>query len=1229
MNFLSPKRPQRNLDHLIISVRKTDTSPLTQDYALNGFLSDNGRRSNARQPADYDYEAFRRRLRDDLDIAQDVPLQVRSRGLIDTIPRRIDFDTCLLQIQSGMGYIPLQPEYGLLCLELSATDMTGPPQTPTRTNRPPPGGGGSPDPSLDFASDSDIDTGTPNVRRRLFQTGPPETPRQRRQQASPKAPETNQAPAPGDANDQTSGPSPDGGDGGDEDGAADGNENQDENNPNPNDSRSDSDLDLGEAEVADESRDEPDIFDNHAPTSVVTPEEWRRACQFFNRPESDLTITVDGITLELELYQAYAVWRTFTQIGDNTNPSFMIGDDPGLGKTGVSITTAVIFATLQDTWREVQEEWRLTGNRPKNHLRRPPREGSSNNPRPSRNRCPTQGTRILCPCVSTGLSYRIVSALNDFPTVVCCPATLIQQWYYEFDKWVDHSDNSPARRIEVFAHRNELQGQGDLKLARSDVIKRTKGTFNNESKLQPQPGKSSTIFIISASNARAFRDAFQEPIPRGARPSTGRRTKKAKTKTPEYRYSLGCGLIFFDEFHKYRGAGNTTTQPFELLEAMRQSCPGMVMAVGLSGSLRHAPNYWRPFVVHAFAFADRAARDGRIGGLTSAQDLSGYDADFSYLVANRNQASNDDRTQRDIETRQERIDKFFGDFIPLMMIARKKTDTFLGEPIGGRPLRINLVRRDMAVGRTRNVFRELVTRVRAYHSQLFRREVDRWIKNGRPDPKPDKKEFMKILLQQTLDNTNNTRARGEYNIISRASCFPYVAVLHEDKLVQAKDFVVDEFRPIANNVSRALHPSRLGNVDFGAVNDYFQGSPFYNHRRQLKEESPKIQWVEGYIRKLIKIRSQPVDSPQVLEEWGPPPPDGTNCRHALVFSDSPLSAFLTMMTLWEAFRNEIEAGEVIFLYAHSGVSVAHRADYTRYMQASCQNDNRVKVLISTMGIYGEGHNLQRANSVIITEVPTSFENQKQMFSRCARKGQVMRTFLFQLFDNENLMERTRETRNRNRKLLADKNRQEEVPDLEQVFIADTGINLISQEQFDAIDPNGRIDSYASPEAQIAALRTFPRGEFRRAYTSGDNNLCGVRAVIGAIRSQLEGQNVPVPDENDLITMIYAVQVESGTIDHENFSADQVHAGLREWSSRYGHNDINFRLGYIQPSALGHEAVLLDGPGEGREVIVWVYLTATGDNGHFEILTRPPDSVDQSSDRAPAPENAPADDCVVS
>ncbi|KAI0420941.1 hypothetical protein F5X98DRAFT_391647 [Xylaria grammica] len=928
-----------DLNHLLLIVHKSDTENETWDHALNEFISLDGRQSQIRDVRDFDYQAFRNALFDDINIPQNDTLYTRSQ--FENIKNEDTFANCLTQVQNGDNAVPIHNLYKLPHLELWSTDVPDRPQP--RRSAPP----REPQGSTSNPENSDRVRISPPIDRPVDEQVEPE---------------------------------------------------RDPEDPDPDKSGStDKDYDDGHT-----------FLETLAPLGDANDDEWKQVCKFFSCKETDKRIKVLGISLALLPYQAYAVWRVFKQVATDNIRSYMIGDAPGLGKTGTSLTIAVIFAMLKTTYHEVRKE-RRTKNL-KNHL---PEIGD-------KNVCPTQGRRILCPCVQGGLSYDIVRALDDFPTIICSPPGLIRQWVQEAEKWIDHSPYSPSREINVFPHHHEL---GLLSLETRNRIAGILPRVGEETSIvKPKLNSSSTIVVLSSKGTVPFENLFGvvRPI------ASTKRVRQTKTLN-----TLGSSLMFFDEYHNYKGSKNSLTEPFLVLHRMKQRLRLPPMAIGLSASLRQGPTFFRPFVVYAFHSA--TTPQAEIGGLKPGE-LDRHCTDFDYLVNNPERSNMTERQRREQEPRQERVATFLRNFLPQMVLARKRGRIFRGRRIAAPDAPVKEIRLDMPQGQTRTTFETMSARVKSYINARYNDEYETWVNEGSEGNPPDRAR----LYHRTVDGmSNDHRNSREWEILTKASCFPYVAHLAYNNLVHNNDLLVSRINARATPISRLLDPTRLFDPSqtpesrrrlrgdtIRLIDQFLNQSPFSAHLVTLREQSPKIRWVERRITELLRIALKPQDSVEVIQDFGPPPPDGTNIRHALVLSQAPVSAFISFMVLWDSFRRDIRRGRLVLQYAHSGVKQKPRADIAAYMQQDCEGGHPVKVLVSTAEIFGEGFNLQRVNTAIVTEIGGSYEKQRQAFGRVDRTGQTMRPLLYQLYDQQNLCERVKRLRNQTRRRIAESGQDE-------------------------------------------------------------------------------------------------------------------------------------------------------------------------------------------------------------
>lgn len=298
--FVSPPKndSRTNLDHLIISFQSRTGDQTV--HALNEFLSDVGRQSNiVRDAWDYDYPMMRRLLAEKLSIDDLAPLYPSGSPLI-RITNRASFHDFLARVQRGQIKAPISHIYGLPYVELSAKntpELQFQPQGPATSD----------DVIIEIEDDS-----LPKTPTRPRPTRP-----------RPVAGKSIDAPAAKDPEEDN-----------DKDVNEDNDLTQDEPEADPpNDEEEPRGPDPGDEEPEDEDESTL-VMTQLGGRNDTDEEEWKRACEFFRCSVDDKEIFVPGLTLRLLPYQAFGVWRVFIQVAEKRIPSFMLGDAPGLGKTG-------------------------------------------------------------------------------------------------------------------------------------------------------------------------------------------------------------------------------------------------------------------------------------------------------------------------------------------------------------------------------------------------------------------------------------------------------------------------------------------------------------------------------------------------------------------------------------------------------------------------------------------------------------------------------------------------------------------------------------------------------------------------------------------------------------------------------------------------------------------------------------------------------------------------------
>ncbi|RYC63861.1 hypothetical protein CHU98_g2353 [Xylaria longipes] len=864
----------------------------------------------------------------------------------------------------------------------------------------------------------------------------------------------------------------------------------------------------------------------------VDNETWRQVCQFFSCGTDAARIRIEGIRVDIEPYQALAIYKALRQVTEG-HFSFIIGDDVGLGKTGMAL------------------------------------------------------------CITN--------------------PSLIPTFVGEAEKWIDLSPDSPASQVRILVAHASYKGSGNFFSREKERLIKPQvdqsGGFG-----PPRGGGSRNIVIMSNAGVAQFLQRFIFRY---------------------NNYDLCAGFIFFDEFHTYKGNRQRETLPFQMLETISRRRRCQAAAIGLSGSARADCAYWRPFIRHAF----NAKRFDRgftmsynnydIARLTKVEDFDEYENSWKNLVNNLSDTSLQGRA---LESRNEMRDKLFEflkRFIPLMMISRQRGDMFRGVQILGRR-NTQLIRCDMQIDATVHIF-SLISQVRSLINEEYKIALNDWIGGNREGEKPIKRAFVQTRLEVLSDSPRRNARSTVPQLLLRASTFPAVAQLVRQKSINYEAILGKSVVTIAKRISAILVPDKIDDRTQTEAIDVLSSSTWWQHRDLLYERSPKIKEVERQIDNLIEISTKDADDPS-LANIGPPPSDGTTSRHLLLYADYPLSAFLMLMVLFPRYCGK----NVVVLYAHSGVDMTTRTKYIDYIQENCNQGDPVKILISTISIIGHGFNIFRASTVIITEIPRSSDKQNQAFGRVDRRGQVMEPKLIQLYDSNNLLEEIRRIRNENRDRLSGVGHDSDSSyPLADLILNDNDDGDGDDDNDDEQDNNKQggskqsgskqggskqvgkkqgsknqvaikqeeikqITSYRDEEVQAAAVRAFPSGRFRQLPTNGLNFFCGVRAVIGSIARQYDADVVPVPDEEDLINAIYLNEPEFGYEQYNNFSPDQLQAGLREWARRNGHQ-IDFRIGFFLKVEGGHVADRVrpllpeDGTILDQPTIVWICLRTNGND----------------------------------
>jgi len=930
----------------------------TTTYSLTQFLSAEGRRSRIRTAADYDYNLFRNKLRADLQIPVDATLHPPVDSGLPDITHRVDFLYAIAELQGAPNIVgSARDDLPTLVLWWNPA-----PQTPSGSPASPAMSPASPmsPPSVPVPVPPPVQVPvTPSARPAPVQTPVPPLPVQS-SAPSPSPPSSGRM-----SIDMTPGQGSDG---------------------------------VPASEMSEEEVPEDDQYGTIMRNLHIDFDEdenlWAEICRFFRCDIDAQIIQVPGILLALRPYQAYAVWRILTQF-TRGYASYMNSDDVGLGKTGVTLCVIAIFHQLHGHWRAAQRERQravelgverifLPAHLPRDEL-----QGDDDV-------CPTQRGRLQCPCKKDTVARQVVELLADRPTLIVVPPELVGNWVSEAEKWIDRRQGSPSVDIRWYVLHKSWANQREGRIA-PDQLDEMKATPINDGNNKDQKKylnyvddrpRTRYIVIVSRAGMGRLQATFDPP--------GFKRSERAAKFVPSF--------VFFDEFHNYCGGRDGGgTEPFRYLNETRFYSHKPIAAIGISGSCRSNPRTWRRFIEHAFDIRRRRqAEPFRIAGMRRISDFDKYERIWDRLINKFDTAA---------ATDIEQLTNFLKDFIPLMVLARKKADTFRGGRILELPMNNPVwISCNMGDGEIRTAFKHVTSSVGAWIKHGYdahqRKEADKQARGQEADL-VTATEYLTRIHETLLEDGQDIGTRdpkGLYQLAKRASTFPAVAFLVIENKVDGKWTLVKAFAGVSEKMSKRLFPpaqARLRDTKESALRHLREPNvcPWWEHRGKLLSESPKFERIRYTIDNILLPQSQLApDDPGVD---GTPPVDGTNIRHALIFANTPLSALLITMLLLDTYRDN---DGVAIIYLHSRIPAAERANYVNYMQQDCNRGDPVKIMVSTLDLMGVGHNIQRVNTVIITDVPSTEAEQNQAFGRVNRLGQTMELGLYQLFDENNIAE---------------------------------------------------------------------------------------------------------------------------------------------------------------------------------------------------------------------------------
>ncbi|KAK7757536.1 hypothetical protein SLS62_000551 [Diatrype stigma] len=706
--------------------------------------------------------------------------------------------------------------------------------------------------------------------------------------------------------------------------------------------------------------------------------DWAQVCRFWNCAANTKDLALPYMKSRVRNYQLAAVWFILTQGPRNHVAGAMLGDQPGLGKSLVAHCVLATFRLITVAMGEVTQEWSSRPTRPR-HLPEQGQVPHDNCPNQARNRFGFE-----CPCVKSGYSYKIAMMVPDYPSVIVCPPDLIGNWVNEFIKHVNIATGPAKDNLELSVYHPDWSNTArhhskravlNTKAPRDEycILHDNVNEFPGSWRRAPNNGSKYIVVVSSHLVDRLSKEYDIEEIWMG-------KDRRFKGKTYKD-HSFAVSWMMFDEMQKYRGTRDNKTIPFKCLEQFRDSFrsggPHPTMAVGITGDfLVEGVQLWRPFAEHFFETAEAMQWEPRnFGSITELAKLDAYENDWKYVVAFKQ----DPNREAGVNDRIGRLQDIFTTFVPATILARKYDTKFLGEVILQMPVDIIDIRCDLPGGTARSAIQQLSGQVKAWADVQFDAQNDRWTQ-GKQANQPVREVVERELLRAAAERGGVAGKTDAFLALQRSTSYPFLARLWLDNTIDKSHFLAENVNQFSGSVTRLLNNA----APRQDVLDALAKSPFWDYRDELEQHSPKFAILCQYIAEIQSLKGQVVAS------------------------------FVTFMLLYVRYP------DIEFIYVHpSDRDSRAREKAARNIQAPCPDAGaRNKVLVSTCSCMGTGHNLYRANYVVILDQPRSAAIQEQTFRRVKRGGQVQNTKLVQLYDGRSLPEAVLRIRSENRTALS-------------------------------------------------------------------------------------------------------------------------------------------------------------------------------------------------------------------
>lgn len=148
-----------------------------------------------------------------------------------------------------------------------------------------------------------------------------------------------------------------------------------------------------------------------------------------------------------------------------------------------------------------------------------------------------------------------------------------------------------------------------------------------------------------------------------------------------------------------------------------------------------------------------------------------------------------------------------------------------------------------------------------------------------------------------------------YDILIRAATFPEIVPLYLERKFTRVEVLAENVARVGKLISAALSPgndgrsanrNQIARAVFDTLKEHFI---FWEYRDRLTASSSKLTEQIRLIENMREERKRLLPPPRGTSRE---PPDHTNIRHMLIFTDTPISAQLTFAMLYYEYEETFE-----------------------------------------------------------------------------------------------------------------------------------------------------------------------------------------------------------------------------------------------------------------------------------------------------------------------------------